>query len=323
MTLEIDLSGRTALVTGGGNGIGAEICGAFVRAGASVWVNDINEERAAKVAADLGGEPAARPIKADVTSPLKITRMRGTRPGRHPREQRGHPDAGVRVEGVRRYQPRGLGSDDAAQPRRDPPRHTRVPRRDGRHRVGPCHHRRLRCGPARRALPGDLRLGQGRRDGIHARHRGRGRPARRDRELSLARNDALGPHGRRGRRKSRSRAQAVEGIHDPPARAAGRRRARSSRCCAATRARGSPGRCTRSTAATSRRCSGHRSGATPRPPRRQPNVITFRAQPQVCSSTACVTRRRSASRASNTRSRSTRRRCSRSRRSPRPSRRPR
>ena len=46
-------------------------------AGASVWVNDINEERAAKVAADLGGEPAVRPIKADVTSPLKITRMRG------------------------------------------------------------------------------------------------------------------------------------------------------------------------------------------------------------------------------------------------------
>jgi 3-oxoacyl-[acyl-carrier protein] reductase len=76
VALEIDLSGRTALVTGGGNGVGAEICSAFVRAGASVWVNDINEERAANVATDLGGGPRARPIKADVTSPLKVTRMR-------------------------------------------------------------------------------------------------------------------------------------------------------------------------------------------------------------------------------------------------------
>jgi 3-oxoacyl-[acyl-carrier protein] reductase len=76
MSLEIDLSGRTALVTGGGNGVGTAICRAFVDAGASVWVNDIYEDRAAKVAADLGGEPHARPVKCDVTSPLKITRMR-------------------------------------------------------------------------------------------------------------------------------------------------------------------------------------------------------------------------------------------------------
>ena len=54
--LEIDLTGRRALVTGGGNGVGAEICHALVAAGAFVWVNDIYEDRAAKVAADLGGE---------------------------------------------------------------------------------------------------------------------------------------------------------------------------------------------------------------------------------------------------------------------------
>jgi 3-oxoacyl-[acyl-carrier protein] reductase len=67
---------RTALVTGGGNGIGAAICRALVDEGVLVWVNDIYEERAVKVAADLGGETHARPVKADVTSPLKITRMR-------------------------------------------------------------------------------------------------------------------------------------------------------------------------------------------------------------------------------------------------------
>ena len=76
MSLDIDLSGRRALVTGGGNGVGTEICTALVRAGAFVWVNDIYEDRAAAVAADLGGDAYARPVKADVTSPLKITRMR-------------------------------------------------------------------------------------------------------------------------------------------------------------------------------------------------------------------------------------------------------
>jgi 3-oxoacyl-[acyl-carrier protein] reductase len=70
------LPGRTALVTGGGSGIGAAICRALVDAGEFVWVNDIYEERAAKVAADLGGDAHAKAVKADVTSPVKITRMR-------------------------------------------------------------------------------------------------------------------------------------------------------------------------------------------------------------------------------------------------------
>jgi 3-oxoacyl-[acyl-carrier protein] reductase len=74
--LAVDLTGRRALVTGGGSGVGSQICRSLVAAGAFVWVNDIYEDRAAKVAADLGGEPHARPIKADVTSPEKIARMR-------------------------------------------------------------------------------------------------------------------------------------------------------------------------------------------------------------------------------------------------------
>jgi 3-oxoacyl-[acyl-carrier protein] reductase len=74
--LDIDLSGRTALVTGGGNGVGTEIARVLVGAGAFVWVNDIFEDRAVKVADDLGGDAHARPVKADVTSPAKIARMR-------------------------------------------------------------------------------------------------------------------------------------------------------------------------------------------------------------------------------------------------------
>lgn len=74
--LAIDLTGRRALVTGGGDGIGAAICAALRAAGAFVWVNDISEARAESVALGLGGDAVARAVKADVTSPLKIRRMR-------------------------------------------------------------------------------------------------------------------------------------------------------------------------------------------------------------------------------------------------------
>jgi 2-hydroxycyclohexanecarboxyl-CoA dehydrogenase len=78
MSFAIDLSGRRALITGGGNGIGTEIGRAFVQAGASVWVNDISEERADATARMLSaqGPGSAQPVKADVTSPVKVQRMR-------------------------------------------------------------------------------------------------------------------------------------------------------------------------------------------------------------------------------------------------------
>src|SRR4051795_10875957 len=76
MALEISCAGRRALVTGGGNGVGAAIGRALVEAGAYVYVNDIYEQRAAEVATELGGPGKAEPIKADVTSPAKILRMR-------------------------------------------------------------------------------------------------------------------------------------------------------------------------------------------------------------------------------------------------------
>ena len=48
-----DLSGKVALVTGAGQGMGSAIAHALANTGASVVVNDINESTAASTAADL------------------------------------------------------------------------------------------------------------------------------------------------------------------------------------------------------------------------------------------------------------------------------
>jgi 3-oxoacyl-[acyl-carrier protein] reductase len=47
------LEGRTALVTGAGNGIGAAVARAFARAGAAVVVTDVDKDAAAAVAAEI------------------------------------------------------------------------------------------------------------------------------------------------------------------------------------------------------------------------------------------------------------------------------
>jgi len=50
---EFSLKGRSALVTGGGNGIGAAVARAYAAAGAAVLVTDLDKDAAAAVAADI------------------------------------------------------------------------------------------------------------------------------------------------------------------------------------------------------------------------------------------------------------------------------
>ncbi|HET9480538.1 MAG TPA: glucose 1-dehydrogenase [Candidatus Polarisedimenticolia bacterium] len=61
------LSGKLALVTGGGSGLGREIALAFARHGARVVIAGRRQDRLQRVAAESDG--SIRPVPADVTSP--------------------------------------------------------------------------------------------------------------------------------------------------------------------------------------------------------------------------------------------------------------
>lgn len=74
MAVEIDLSGRVALVTGGGSGIGRECCLLFARAGASVVAADVNLEGAretVRLVEAAGGAGLA--IEVDVKDPVQAS----------------------------------------------------------------------------------------------------------------------------------------------------------------------------------------------------------------------------------------------------------
>lgn len=71
--MEIRIDGKIAVVTGGGSGIGASICREFARAGAHVFVLDLNAQAAEEVAEEIraaGGQASG--MKVDVTIQTEV-----------------------------------------------------------------------------------------------------------------------------------------------------------------------------------------------------------------------------------------------------------
>ena len=77
--MTIDLSGKTALITGGGQGLGAATARLLAQAGANVVVNyfadaaGVNRQRAEQTVQQIG--PAAAAIEADVRSLPQVTAL--------------------------------------------------------------------------------------------------------------------------------------------------------------------------------------------------------------------------------------------------------
>ena len=73
---DLRLDGRVALVTGAGRGVGAGVAAALAAVGAAVAVNDVDEGRAERVAADLAAAGAhASAVVADVTDFAAVRAM--------------------------------------------------------------------------------------------------------------------------------------------------------------------------------------------------------------------------------------------------------
>lgn len=72
----LDLSGKSAIVTGGANGIGKGIAYRLAEAGASVLIADVNEEQAKQAAAELTSKGwHAEGVKVDVSAEANVIFM--------------------------------------------------------------------------------------------------------------------------------------------------------------------------------------------------------------------------------------------------------
>jgi NAD(P)-dependent dehydrogenase (short-subunit alcohol dehydrogenase family) len=67
----VRLAGKTAIITGGGRGIGEAVCRAFVREGAKVVIGDLDGAAGQAVADSLGGDYAIA-VETDVTNPAAV-----------------------------------------------------------------------------------------------------------------------------------------------------------------------------------------------------------------------------------------------------------
>lgn len=74
--MDLNLKGKTVIVTGGGRGIGAAIAAGLADEGANVAIADIDEETANKVAGEIAGKGVKSiAVATDVTDPASVAAM--------------------------------------------------------------------------------------------------------------------------------------------------------------------------------------------------------------------------------------------------------
>ncbi|OUC79011.1 3-oxoacyl-ACP reductase FabG [Gordonia lacunae] len=78
ITAEPLLAGRTAVVTGGAQGIGLEIARSFVGAGARVVLGDLSLDAAQAAVDELGGSEVARAVRCDVVDAGEVDTLLAT-----------------------------------------------------------------------------------------------------------------------------------------------------------------------------------------------------------------------------------------------------
>ncbi|MBX7455797.1 3-oxoacyl-ACP reductase FabG [Mycolicibacterium sp. 3033] len=72
------LTGKTAVITGGAQGLGFAIAQCFVAEGARVVLGDVNGEATQVAAKQLGGDSVARAVQCDVTSAADVEALVAT-----------------------------------------------------------------------------------------------------------------------------------------------------------------------------------------------------------------------------------------------------
>ena len=202
----LDLSGKVALITGAGQGVGRQIALHFAEHGAAgVAVNDYVPERAQLVVDEIaaaGGKAIAVP--GDVTDLASVKAMvheggAGVRHGRHPgqqcRQRRRHARS-RRAQAVLGDRPGGVEQLPRRQSLRRHQLRQRLHPADDRAQGRPHHHHHLRRRPHGRGGAGGLFRRQGRRGRLHPRDRPLARPPRHHRQLHRhRRHDDAGDRG--------------------------------------------------------------------------------------------------------------------------------
>ena len=117
MAKSIDLTGKTAVITGAGSGIGRATARLLARHGAKVHIADLNGEAAAAAAREIGGSATHHAV--DVTRPEDLAALAETifaadGRRRHPAQQRRHRPRRRR----RGHDGRGLAAGDRGEPAR-------------------------------------------------------------------------------------------------------------------------------------------------------------------------------------------------------------